>query len=439
MDEPTIAAPAERGAPSDFERKVDTGPSPALRLLSPTGRVLTNRTAVLAAALAARLRLVRGHAIWPGPEGPIFGIDPGAPRSAAWVEATLEASSRAVPRGLAIRAGRAALGPAAWSGVRAGAFLVGRPPAWLLDLATEVTGRDLSRSRLALFSRSGSSLSKAMCFLFEAGAREPMLLVIAMADPAQSERLRTEYDAVADLRGRLAGDPRTAGALPLEPLFRGAVAGDYIAVAPVDPIASAIGNEERAAALDWLLRFQTLTRSTAQPWGAEDDELLIGPVVDAWGALRPGTVTVVRERLGDLLRGLRGTTAWRCAVHGDFWHGNLAVDAGEVRVYDWEWAASDALPFLDLWTYEFGVLLRPPIGGPPAGGLEAAVERVSDSLAARDLDRAFAHATLAPSLAELAIRMRRITGRPGPAETALQELMADAERVLSHRGGAARG
>jgi hypothetical protein len=430
MDEPTIAA----ASPADSATAGLNGGwqarSPALRLLSEDGRLIRGRPAVLAAGLAARVHALRGHAIWPSAVAPVFGVEPAVPRSASWLSETLESGDPGRPAtGLGATI-RAAAGAATWSSLRAGAFLLGRPPAWLLELCGELLGRDASRASLALFSRSGASQSKAIYLLFEPGASEPSLVVLAMADPTQSNRLELEYDAVTGLAKSLRDDPWTAEALPRKPLFRGSVAGEYLVVVPPDPLAQAIGSEDRRAALDWLLSLQRATGSDPLSWGDADDDELLAVVEDAWRALRPATLAAVRDRVTRELTGLHGSAVRRCAVHGDYWHGNIAVDGDRLRVYDWEWASMDGLPFLDLWTYEFGVLLRPPRGGAPPGGLAAASERVADELARREIPRAFALATVAPSLAQLAIRMRRTTGRPGPAEAALGGLIEEAERLL---------
>jgi hypothetical protein len=430
MDEPTIAAASPVDAATDGLNGGWHGRSPALRLLSDDGRLIRGRPAVVAAGLAARLHALRGHAIWPSAGAPVFGVEPAAPRSATWLSETFESGDparRATGVGAAIRA---AVGAATWSSLRAGAFLLGRPPAWLLELCGDLLDREASRWSLTLFSRSGASQSKAIYFLFEPGASQPSLVVLAMADPAQSHRLEFEYDAVAGLAGSLRDDAKTAEALPLEPLFRGSVAGEYLVVVPPDPLAQAIGSEDRTPALDWLLSLQTATGSDPRSWGDADDDELLAVVEDAWSVLRPAANAAVHDRVAGELGRLHGSAIRRCAVHGDYWHGNIAVDGDRLRVYDWEWASMDGLPFLDLWTYEFGVLLRPPRGGAPPGGLAAASERVAAELARREIPREFALATVAPSLAQLAIRMRRATGRPGPAEAALGGLIEEAERLL---------
>jgi hypothetical protein len=423
MEEPTIAAANAADAATQGLNGRSHEPSPALRLLAEDEGLIRRRPAVIAAGLAARLRLLRGYAIWPGPEAPVLGIDPSVPAIASWMQATFEP-------GASDRALRRATGPATWNVLRASGFLRGSAPSWLLELCGELLGRDASRASLTLFSRSGATLSKAIYFLFEKGAREPSLVMLAMADPSQSARLELEYDAVETLASALDHDPETASALPVEPLFRGAAGGEYLVVVPPDPLATAIGRENRTVALDWLLRLQTATGSGTRAWEGADSNQLLAVLDEAWGVLRPQTLPAVRDRVGSQLEEVRGSPVPRCAVHGDYWHGNIAVDGDRLRVYDWEWASMDGLPFLDLWTYEFGVLLRPPPSGAPAGGLAAAVGRLEAELARRDVASGFALATVAPSLAQLAIRMRRVTGRPGPAEGALAGLIEEAELLL---------
>src|SRR5919198_5590346 len=153
MDERTIAAPDATGAsPADLNappRRV----SPALRLLSEDGRLIGRRPAVLAAGLASRLRLLRGHALWPGAEAPIFGIEPAAPRSATWMRSVLEPAAPSSARGGLGVAIRGRLGAATWSCLRAGGFLTGRPPAWLLELCGGLLHPDAPDSSPAFFSR----------------------------------------------------------------------------------------------------------------------------------------------------------------------------------------------------------------------------------------------------------------------------------------------
>ena len=107
----------------------------------------------------------------------------------------------------------------------------------------------------------------------------------------------------------------------------------------------------------------------------------------------------------------------RCAVHGDFWRGNIAVDGTRLRVYDWEWAAPSGHPLLDLWSYELGELRgrAGTPGGDRAGSCRGAAARVEAELEARGLDRRLALALLLPVTAEVGYRVRRgARHAPGP-------------------------
>ncbi len=102
------------------------------------------------------------------------------------------------------------------------------------------------------------------------------------------------------------------------------------------------------------------------------------------------------------------------------------------RVYDWEWAIPRGRPFLDPWTYEFGVMLDALDGERElVAVLRESLLKVEDWLGTRGLDPRFAMATMAPAIAELAIRMRRATGHPGPAEVPLGKIMAATEDLLA--------
>jgi hypothetical protein len=63
--------------------------------------------------------------------------------------------------------------------------------------------------------------------------------------------------------------------------------------------------------------------------------------------------------------------------------------------------------------------------------LREAVRRVSAELDAQGFNPSFALATLAPSLAHLAFRVRRTTGFPGGAESESVRLMTAVEALLS--------
>jgi hypothetical protein len=400
------------------EERRDAGWSPALRLLVDTGRRTARRPAAIAAALAARGARVRAYTVWPTVRHPQLVTDVGYPASAVWLRATFED-----------RRARRFPGAATWSALRTRGLL-GGPPSRLVTEALARAGRELGDARLALYSPTGVSNSKAACFVFQSRSAEPALVVKAMPERRFADRLRHETEIVEAIRNRMAGAPGAA-ALPLRPLLADAVQGDYVVVQAVDPLAAWTGAAFGPEALAWLRGFQAATTLSTVPWSAGDTHAALEPVRYAWERARPQAAPAVTERAEALLRALEAQPVPRCAVHGDFWAGNIAQRGPELRVYDWEWARADGAPFFDLWTSELGVLRERAEKGEAEllSSLRAALARVEDELRRRALDDRFALATLPPSLGELAFRVRRATGVAGGAEAESARLM-DATAVL---------
>jgi hypothetical protein len=224
-----------------------------------------------------------------------------------------------------------------------------------------------------------------------------------------------------------------ADALPLRPLDIGRLRGRDAVVEPVDELARHTGAEDRSASMRWLAAFHRATEEGREPWDQEDVRAGRELVADAWARAGRDTgpqVTAETVRLGEKLR---GSPTPRCAMHGDFWSGNIAYSAGAMRVYDWEWGRRRAGPFFDLWTYELAELRnlagRRPHEVEPT--LRSALRRVSDALAARGLNPAFARATLAPAIAEMGFRIRRLTGEAGGNEAGSVAVMVAVERLLA--------
>ena len=167
-----------------------------------------------------------------------------------------------------------------------------------------------------------------------------------------TERLRHETEIVEAIRRRLPSGGTAAAALPLAPLYAGVVAGDVVVAQAVDPLAAATGSgTERDVPLGWLRAFHAGTTSARSPWSPLDTEAELDAMRDAWGRARPEAAETLIARTRDLLRRLEGLPVERCAVHGDFWSGNLARRGEQLRVYDWEWAREAGTPFFDLWTW----------------------------------------------------------------------------------------
>ena len=405
------------------QRPPDAGAawSPALRLLSDRGRRTARRGAAVSAALAGRLLRLRAYTIWPSVEHPQFAVDVAVPAAAVWLRETFEPEARA----------RRVPDAATWSALRTRGLLAG-PPSRLVVEALAAAGRTGDGVRLALYSPTGQSNSKIACFTFPPTGDEPDVVVKTMPERRFAGRLRHETEAVEAVRARLPAGDAAAAALPLPPLHAGTMAGDFVVVQPVDELASSTGSVDARAALEWLRVFQAATTSARTAWGPADSDRELAAVRDAWGRARPRAAESVAARAEARLRALEGVEVPRCAVHGDFWSGNLAQRGTALRVYDWEWARQTGTPFFDLWCWELGPLRRLAERGDGdlAAALADAVERVAAELRGQDQDPRFALASLAPSLGELTFRVRRATGRAGGAEAESARLMDAAAALL---------
>jgi aminoglycoside phosphotransferase (APT) family kinase protein len=156
-------------------------------------------------------------------------------------------------------------------------------------------------------------------------------------------------------------------------------------------------------------------------------------VIDAaWLRARPDARAMVLDRTRALLSELRGAPVPRCAVHGDFWRGNIARTGGQLRIFDWEWASLHGAPMFDLWTYELAELrVRAAAGDDDlAAPVRDALERVAAELSRRSLPTELAPATLPAVLARLAFRIHGATGFEDRMEKPSARVMASVEDVL---------
>ena len=396
--------------------------SPGLRLIARDGRLVTQRTVVLAAALAARAGVPGIVAIWPSADEPMLALSPREAGIMRWLDAAFPWLARS----------QRLVDPATWHALRSRAAILGGGRPLALDAAEDALGRPLVRARLVLFSPSRSS-GKVTCFVFERGGERPVAVVKAMAQRDESPWLARELDVVARLRARLGGTS-VGEALPLAPLLAGPLADDWVVVEPFDPLASAAARPPEDVAIGWLRAFQRATTEAASPWDARDDERALTAVAEAWRTLRPHTAAPLLDAAAELLAELRGASVPRCAVHGDYWRGNLAVRERALRVFDWEWGGELGDPFLDRWCLELCELHPSQVGWePPVVRLGDALARMRVAFERDRLDSAFALATLAPVVATLARRHRSATGTLSGWGARALPLMRAAERLLLGR------
>jgi hypothetical protein len=394
--------------------------APTLRLLAEGGRVVTSRPRIVAAAARAR-RGGRVYTLWPDARRPMLSADMGYPRAADWLRRTIVPTLRRLPDA------------ATWMSLRAGAALVDGREGLAARLGMRVM-RQAPPPRVALFSPSGQPVSKVICFLFRVGDAEPRTVVKAMADPAFDWRLRAELDVLQSIRHGVAHDARVARTLPSEPLFAGEDGGEFVLVESFDRLATATGSGTRSLAFDWLRDFQAASFRGDRPWDAADEQSALLAVRDAWRlAGRATDDDAVVTRVRELLAPIRGTPVPRCAVHGDFWRDNIAARDGWIRVYDWEWAALDGSPLVDLWTYDLAELRVAARRGDRAleDRLREALARVEDELRARGLDDRLALGMLAPVLGALSFRIRTRLAMPDEMEPHSISLMTAVERLLA--------
>ena len=267
--------------------------------------------------------------------------------------------------------------------------------------------------------------------MVERGRREPTVVVKAMTQPRQRARLTGEADLVEALRARFAGEPGLAATLPAAPVGVVGVGPDTFLVERFDPVMGAAGQDRRAEATAWLGAFQRRTEARRRTWGEQDVQAALATLAET---ARPeeglgGLVAAVASGLG----ALRGAGVPRCAVHGDFWRGNIALRDGALRVFDWEWGALEGDPFLDPWMYEIGPLraLAAESGDGLVAEMRRAVGNVETSLAAVGVDPAFAAPMGAVVVAEIAGRVRRATGLPSAWEATARPFLRALARILA--------
>jgi len=379
------------------------------------------RPIVVAGALLARLRLLRCFAVWPNAATPSVAFDPRNPRAGDWLRRVHEPAARR----------RRVTGAATWQALRARALLLPTGSSPAVEVAARALGRRLSSPDVAFLSSNGSR-NKVMCFVFEGAASTPTAVVKTMADWRRADWLRREVDMLAAIRERTEQAPAVARRLPSRPLLTGTAGRDYFIVESIDRLAPRTGKADRSSSLAWLSEFHDATTENHAAWSEHDAHVAIEAVERGWRRYRRSAADAVVDEVRRRMIALLGRPVPRCGLHGDFWRGNIAGSADDLRVYDWEWAQLRCPPFFDMWTYELADLradaVRP--GACVEDELAAALPRVRGQISRAGLDEDFAEATLAPSAAILAIRIRDATATPNGWEDAAPVLFRAVETVL---------
>ena len=349
----------------------------------------------------------------------MLSADVSYPPAAEWLRNTIVPTLRRLPDA------------ATWMSLRAGAAIVADGPG-LAERAAQRVLPAGATPRVCMHSPSGHDVSKAICFLFMDGETQPRVVVKAMVDPRFTDRLRDEVNVLETIADLVSHEPGVAAALPPRPIATAELDGEFATVESLDPLAAGTGRAARTASLDWLRSFHRASSAGARTWAPADANRAVATVRDAWLAAALTSADAMAERTAVLLRRLVGDELPRCAVHGDFWRGNIAAADGRLRVFDWEWAKPEGMPLFDLWTYELAELRLQAARGERhlEPGLHAALAAVKDELEVRSIEPSWAVATLAPVLAEFTFRIRRRLGTPSSMEGPSMVLMAAAERLF---------
>ena len=393
----------------------------ALRVLAGRARIVRNRPAVMIGGMLARAGLLDAYAIWPSAEAPAIAFNPGDSEGARWVRGTFDRGGRA---------GR--VDPGLRQALRSRALLLAHDPTPAVALAERALSRRLDGARIVLVS-PGGGVGKVTCFLRLGSDPAPSLVLQAMSDPQRWQRLERELAMVDAIRARAAGREEVLAALPMRPLHRGRVGDEYVVVEHYDDSRASGHPPHREASMRWLAALRAATRSPARPLEERDVERAADSVAKAWRLLRPERERAVTSAVRELIAAFVGAPVYDCAVHGDFWAGNMSARDEQLRVSDWEWAELAGTPVFDIWVYELCELVQLAQAGETGidEKLRAALARVALELKAANIDPRFAQALLAPTLADMSTRVRSALGLAGPWEREVQPLLVATETILA--------
>jgi aminoglycoside phosphotransferase len=306
------------------------------------------RARLRAAARTAGLVVEHEYLVLPGPGRPalicedawaavrwlratVLTVPPGVTTSALAFDVALTAVRYLVPAGLlgALAPGRAVVaGPAGAAPPRGAAAEVVRPPA-PAAVVVLATSRDVN--------------AKISVLVVPPGARRPARVVKVPTTAAAEVAVEAERSVLEGLSRRTdvaaLGVPRVTGTPIVD--GRAAVCTTALPGVPMQTRYHRWGRTARrravgsdlAAAFDWLAVLQRRTAGEAVAVRLLADGL--AAVERRW----PGDAIArdVVERLAPAARELAARRAPACAVHGDFWAGNLLLEGDVVTgVVDWE-------------------------------------------------------------------------------------------------------
>lgn len=357
----------------------------ARRLCRPTGSLLVGFRAGLAGRAPAGVRAVPGVALaaLPGPGRPAFLLRPGDREAARYFVRRIAFAYRTGggPRARVRRArvrvrqacNRAALAAPPTLALRAApGRLVALPGAsaprrlvdGVVDLVCsswdglELPGRPPARLGALVVGHRRPTTGTVAVLLFRPGDRAPAVVAKLPRYGASAPALEREAHALDGVRAVVRGPVRHALPRPLglhdvdgiQVLLQTGVPGRHL----VAETASGRLRPARVAAqldlvLSWWLALQGASRRLVVV-----DEALIAARLEALVAAGLAAlggdpaVAGLLDRVLERARGLVGTPLPLVASHGDYWAGNVLVEAGEVcGVVDWERAAVDDLPIWD--------------------------------------------------------------------------------------------
>jgi hypothetical protein len=228
------------------------------------------------------------------------------------------------------------------------ALLAGhRPPPQPFEWLAQLDGHPAATATVTVGTRADARVAAA--FRFPPGRTAPDLVVKAALDDGGRDRLRRERAALVAVGPGAAGAGARVPALqPNAPIW--ALAMDAL---PGTSAAAILARAPRrleqivAAVVAWSTAWSLSTVSPRGLTARVLDETLLAPlaVIDGSGVALAG----YRDRLHRLAGRLEGDRMALTAAHNDLTMANVLIARGGVGIVDWEAAAPDCWPLVDVW------------------------------------------------------------------------------------------